>query len=159
MNVNIKAITMKLKSSQAYSIALSGFVFAATLFFRIRNTIRVTILPQFVTQMFTTIREGKLNLTIAVKQVGQLVTIIESKRVTLIATASEIGQLITDISFLHPITIVSSAIQKLISTMNTGKLSLLVTPTLASFFLLGTFDPQTLGTLDTNTLGDMDYTV
>lgn len=150
---------MKLKNSQAYSIALSGFVFAATLFFRIRNTIVITILPQFSMKMVTSIRAGKLNVTAVLRQTGQLVTTLTLKKITLVAIANEIGKLVTDIAFLSPLIFVSSAIQKLIVPLKTGKLSLLITPTLASFFLLGTFDPTTLGTQDVKTLGAMDYTV
>lgn len=158
MNTNKKTLSMKIKSSKAYSIALYGFVFAATLFFRVRTSISVTILPQFITQLVTVLREGKLSIVAVMKQTGKIVTVINSKRISLVISASEIGKLVTDIAYSSPISFVSSAVQKLITTMKTGKLTLAISPTLASFFLLGTYDPTTLATQDVKTLGAMDYT-
>lgn len=149
---------MIVKSSKAYSIAIAGFVFAATLFFRIRDRITITILPQFTTQMFTTINVKKVVVVALMKLSGNIVSTINTGRNTLTARASEIGKLFVDMVSYHPIVFISSAIQKITLTLMGGRLGLTISPILASFFILGDYDPTTLGTQDVKTLGAMDYT-
>jgi hypothetical protein len=158
MNTNKKVLSFIVKRSKEFSVSLYGFVYAATLFFRIVNSISITILPQFTTKLVSTINQGRVNLATVFRQVGNIVTAINLKKVNLIISVKETGKIRTTIYLRNEIVFISSALQKIVSSVKTGKLSLLISPILATFFTLGTYDPTTLGTQDVKTLGTMDYT-
>jgi len=146
------------KNTNAFSFILSGFVFAATLFFRIKSKINISFVPKFTTGMFSIINLRRVSISFISKATQKITQTIDAKRISFAITMSEIDKIIASFTQSTPISFIPSSIQKIITNVRAGKLVLSILPTLASFFLLGDYDPDTLATLDASTLGDLDYT-
>jgi len=158
MNDNKKSYNISIRTSQAYTFIISGFQFATSLFFRIRDHIVITFVPKFTTKMVTNINLRKIKLVISqMKLIANMTQTISLRTVKINYTMRDIMKFVTTIYIRNPITFISSGIQKITSTMNTGILGIDFNPTLANFFTLGDNDPDTLGTMDTETWGDLDY--
>lgn len=159
MNKNTKSYSVRLRNSKAFSFILVGFQFATSLFFRIRFKIPITFVPKLIGKLVTVINLKRVRLVISqMKLITKITQTISLKRVRLTFNLKQIMQFVTTVFIRNPISFAMSTRQKLISTMKTGILRVIVDPTLAVFFTLGDFDPDTLLTLDSLTLGDMDYT-
>ena len=157
--VNQKSFTLINRVSKTFPIIISNFAYAATLLFRIRDRIRLSFSPTFYIKFIYTLTLKRIRLIISqVKLITKPTQTIDLRRVRLIVTVRERLKAVTTIYGRLRLTIVSSARQKLVSSIIIKKIVLSITPTLAHFFTLGDFDPDTLGTLDVQTLGDMDYT-
>lgn len=146
------------RTGKSFSILLSGFTYATSLFFSVVMGIPI---------IFGSSSQAKIFMTLTVKQVK--LTISQVKLTTSISQVFELGTIgftfhlvaelanvATTIYLRKPITFMSSAIQKLVVTL-TQHLPIGFDPTLAEFYILGDFDPDTLGDHDADTLGDMDY--
>ncbi len=157
--VNEKTFDLTNKVSETFSMIISHFAFATTLLFRIRDRLRLIILPSFSMKMVSLINLRKIRLTIgSTKLITSIMQTINAKRVSFIFSIKERLSSIISIYGRIPITISSKAIQKAISTILLKKITLTINPVIATFFTLGYFDPKILGDLDTLTLGKMDYT-
>lgn len=160
MNKNEKTFRLVNKVSKNFQIVIAGFQYAATLLFNINMKIRVNFVPSFIMKMVTAMRLRRIRIVIStVKLITSVTQSISSRRIRLALVIRERMNAVASIVVYHPIGFVSSARQKIVSTIKNGILRLNIVMTLATFFTLGIFDPQTLGTLDTKTLGEMDYTV
>ena len=156
--VNQKSFTLINRVSKTFPIIIANFAYAATLLFRIRDRIRLTFSPIFYINFIYTLTLKRIRLIIfQVKLITKPTQTINLRRVRLIATAREKLKAVTTIYGRIRLTILSSARQKLVSSIVIKKIVLTISPTLAQFFTLGDFDPETLGTLDVQTLGEMDY--
>jgi hypothetical protein len=155
--VNKQTFSLTNTVSKAFNIAVSGFSYVTSLFFRVRNTINVDIIASFLASGVTAIRLRRVTLTTSTKLLGSQIQTISLRTVKLLLVLTVEGSEVLAIYLRKPILFVSSARVKLITTI-TQKLPLVLTPTLAVFYLLGFYDPDTLGTWDATTLGTMDYT-
>lgn len=156
--VNQKTFSLINRISETFSMRLSNFAFATTLLFRIRDKIKIVILPKFSTKMLTTINLRKVKVSIGVvKLITSIIQTINLKKISIVFTMSDRMSFLIDIYGRIRMTISSKAMQKLLSTIVIKKITLSINPVIATFFTLGYFDPEILGDLDTLTLGDMDY--
>ena len=156
--VNQKSFTLINRVSKTFPIIIANFAYAATLLFRIRDKIRLTFSPIFYINFIYTLTLKRIRLIISqVKLITKPTQTINLRRVRLIVVARERLKAVTTIYGRIRLTILSSARQKLVSSIVIKKIVLTISPTLAQFFTLGDFDPETLGTLDVQTLGEMDY--
>lgn len=159
MNKNEKDFYLTNRTFKTFSVIISGFQYAATLLFRIRDHIVITAIPKFTGKMVTIMRLKRVRLVISqMKLISKMVQVISLRRITVVALMKQSMKAAAAIIVYMPAIFVAKLRQKIVTLVLQGKLTIIISPTLASFFLLGTFDPSTLGTLDTNTLGDMDYT-
>lgn len=100
---------------------------------------------------------GKIRLANQVKLTGKQTQTISLRRISLLATLTVEGSDVLSIFLRKPLLFISSTREKII-TIISQKLPIDFDPTLAEFFTLGDYDPDTLGTWDATTLGTMDYT-
>ena len=157
--INKKTFNLTNKISETFSMAVSQFAFATTLLFRIRDRLRLIILPSFSIKMVSLINLRKIRLIIGTaKLITSITQTINAKRVSLVFSIKERLSSVVSIYGRIPITISSKAVQKAVSTILLKKVTLTIDPVIATFFTLGYFDPKILGDLDTLTLGEMDYT-
>ncbi len=157
--VNQKTFSLVNRVSKSFDLLINDFAYAATLLFRIAFKIGMSFSPTFALAAFTTINLRKIKLIISqVKLITSITQTINARRVRLIYTMRERLKAVSTISLRLRMTPVSKAIQKAASSIIIKKIVLTIDPTLAQFFILGDFDPQTLGDLDALTLGEMDYT-
>lgn len=140
-------------------MSVANFAYAATLLFRIRFKIPITYVYSSIGKIYSTIRLRRVKITISVmKLITSMTQTINLRRVKITASMKEIGKIYSTIYGRLRLTITSKAIQKVVSSIIIKKVVLIIDPTLAQFFTLGDYDPQTLGDLDALTLGEMDYT-
>lgn len=157
--VNTKTFSLINKISETFSLRISNFAFATTLLFRIRDKIKIIILPSFRTKSIILFNLKKVKLiTGIVKLVAKVTQTINVKKVKFILSIREILSNTITIYGRIPLSIISKAIQKTASTILIKKITLAINPVIATFFILGDFDPEILGDLDPLTLGEMDYT-
>lgn len=142
--------------STSFSLIAYQLSIAATLLFRIRDKVVITFVPSFIEKIATTLRVKRPRLTFLMKLSQNFPVTINSKKVRITYTMKQRIKLATIITFHSPMTFVSKLLQKSSTTINNGKVAITYTPTLAKFYTLSVFDPETLATLDTNTLADMD---
>lgn len=155
---NSKSFNIINRFSKSFSLVVDGFQFATSLFMRIRFKIPIVFNSSAISQIFTNIRLRRIIISISpVKLIGNLVTNINLRRVRLNFSMKETGKIYTTIYGGVRINFVTKAIQKIVTAINLKKIRINFDPTIAQFFTLGTYDPQTLGTLDTQTLGALDY--
>jgi len=156
---NEKTFTLINRVSKTFSLGIKNFAYAATLLFRIRDRIRLTFSPVFAVGLFSTISLRRVRLLFSqMKLITKITQTISLRRIRITYIfRQKMASFVTIFSRIR-MTIISSARQKLVSSIIIKKITLAITPTLAQFFTLGDYDPDTLGTLDTLTLGDMDYT-
>ncbi len=158
-NKNEKSFKLINKVSQSFNLIIANFDFVSTLLTIIRLRLRLTFVYTSVMKFVTTINLKRVRLIISqVKLIQSITQTINVKRIRLIMSSKAIMKAISTFSLRLRIGFISSAIQKLTTTMKTGILRITLDPTIAQFFTLGDFDPEILGDLDVLTLGDMDYT-
>lgn len=157
--INQKTFNLVNRISKSFDLIIDNFAYAATLLANFRSRIAITISPTFALSVFSTINLRRIRLVISqMKLIVKLTQTISLRRVRLVISVKErVSNLLTILGRLR-ITAVSSARQKLVTSIIIRKIVLTIDPTLAIFFTLGDFDPDTLGTLDVLTLGEMDYT-
>lgn len=157
--VNTKTFSLINKISETFSLRISNFAFATTLLFRIRDKINLVILPSFKISPLMVFNLRRIRLiTGVVKLIANITQTINVKKVRLVLSIREILSNTITIYGKVPLSIVSKAIQKATSTILIKKITLTIDPVIATFFILGDFDPEILGDLDPLTLGEMDYT-
>jgi hypothetical protein len=158
MNKQSKSYKVTLKTAKAYSIILSGFQFATSLFFRIRDRMNITYIPKFRMKANVTLSEGKLSLLVSrTSLIANMIQTISGKTINSNYIFTQRMKAVTTIVFHHPFMFIGKAIQKLLVHLTTGKMKLIAVATVATFFNLGYYDPSTLLPLDSMTLGAMDY--
>ena len=160
MNKNEKNFRLVNRISKNFQLIIANFEFAATLIANIRQKLNIGFVMSLANRVFSTISLRKIRMVISqVKLITSITQAISSRRVKLAFIVRERMKAVVSVVIKHPILFVSKARQKLVSAIKEGFLHISWVMTLATFFSLGDFDPDTLGTLDVLTLGDMDYTV
>lgn len=157
--VNQKTFNLVNRVSKSFDLLISNFAYVATLLFRIAFKIGITFSPIFALKVIATINLRRIRIIVSqTKLITSITQTINARKVRLIYTMRETLKAVSTISLRLRMTPVSKAIQKVVSSIIIKKVVLTINPTLAQFFTLGYFDPQTLGDLDALTLGEMDYT-
>ena len=159
---NSKSFSLVKRVAKSFTLTLVGFSVAASFFIKIQ-------IPKIVMTMvakiyFNTISAIRIPITkITVSKTSLIGYVVQAIKVPYIKMAfSAMKQTMystTNIVLRIPFAIVSKAKIKLLTLIHIPKFVFALVPIVASFYLLGTYDPQTLGALDTNTLGAMDYIV
>lgn len=158
MILNKSTFNIVKRAKTTFTVAVDGFRSATTLIFRIRDRIRIAFVATLASQLYATILIKKVRLVISQAKLRVSITqTINLKRVSISYVFKQQMKFVSTIYGRLPIVAISKARQKIVSTIKNGILSVVAEPTLATFFNLGTYDPQTLGTLDVKTLGEMDY--
>lgn len=156
--INEKSFNLYNRIQKVFSLSVAHFAFAATLLLRIRLRLQMTFAPVFAINISSIIRLRRIRILISqVKLITKITQTINLRRVHLSIFAREIIKFVITYSSKIPILIVSTARQKLVSSIIIKKIVLTINPTLAQFFTLGDYDPDTLGSMDTETLGELDY--
>ena len=155
--VNKKSFNLVNVVSKSFNIAVSGFTFATSLFFRVAMKIPISFMSSIIAGVSSTVRLRRIRISAVSKLIGSQVQTISLRKVRL--TSSLKASISNTMAMVQKIPIVygMSGIVKTITSVS-WKLPIDFDPTLATFFTLGYYDPDTLGTWDASTLGDMDYT-
>lgn len=157
--INQKTFSLVNKISKTFPIIIANFAYAATLLFRIRDRLRLSFSPSFYMNFIYTLAIRRIRLVVSqVKLTVKITQTINARRIRLVTVMKERQKAVTTIYGRIRVNLISSARQRLISSIIIKKITLAISPILAQFYTLGYFDPQTLGTLDLLTLGEMDYT-
>jgi hypothetical protein len=115
-------------------------------------------MPSFIQKAVSVIRLRRIRLVVSkTSLIANMIQTIQLRRINIIASMKQIMGFISTISLRIPITFISKATQKLVSTIALRRIRIIADPIIAAFFILGDYDPLTLGDLDGETLGDLDY--
>jgi hypothetical protein len=158
MQKQTKSFNLTLRNTKAYSIILSGFQFATSLFFRIGFKIAIALSPSFIQKAVSAIRLRRVNFAVSkTSLIANITQTISARRIRIVASMKQTMKFVSSIYLRNRLSFVSRTIQKLTSSIIIKKIQIASDPTIAQFFLLGTYDPDTLGDWDAVTLGAMDY--
>jgi hypothetical protein len=157
--VNKKSFNLTNRITKSFGLIISNFAVADTIFFKIRDRVRITFVSSIISQITAvSINVKKVSLVISqMKLTSKLTQTLDLKRISVVYSIKERMGAVVAFSLRFPMVIISKAQQKAITSLTIKKIQVLISPILATFYTLGTYDPQTLGTLDTKTLGEMDY--
>lgn len=157
--VNQKSFKLINRISETFSMAISNFAYATTLLFRLSFRIGFITSPQISVQAVTNLIIKRIRIIISqVKLIANITQTINAKKISFVINFRQIVSNTLLVPFKLGITAISSARQKIVSTILIKKVVITASPTLATFFSLGYYDPETLGDLDGLTLGEMDCT-
>ncbi len=155
---NKKSFNLTAISSKTYNVILSSFDYAVTFLFRIRNKIRINFVSSAVVKFVSTFNLKKIKILISqVKLIVKPTQVINLKKIYINISSSLIGQIFSNITITNSIIFISTARQKIISSIILKKIKFSFTAILATFFTLAYHDPSTLATMDVQTLADLDY--
>lgn len=155
---NKKSFNLKSVSSKTFNLILSSFDYAVTFLFRINNKIKIIFVASLINKITQTINLKKIRILISqVKLIVKPTQNINLKKIKFTVLSKLIGKVVSVIKIKNIITFISSARQKIISSIILKKIKFTFMPILATFFTLAYHDPSTLATMDIQTLGDLDY--
>lgn len=157
---NNKSFNLITRTRKTFSLILSSFDYAVTFFFRINGKIKLTFVSTAIMQFVSTINLKRIRMTISqMKLITKITQTINLKRIRLVIVIRERLNAVAVFNQKTRLSFISKAIQKVVSIIILKKIKLTFVPTLATFFSLGYYDPQTLLTMDTQTLGSLDYII
>src|SRR5688572_19113610 len=133
INVNKKSFDLVVRATKSFSIYINEFAFAVTFLFRIRNSIRLTYIPKFTMKFIQVVNSRRIRITYIMKQIMGFVQTINSRKISIFYSIKETLKSVTVITQSSPILFISKAIQKLLTTMKTGRLTITYSPTLGQF--------------------------
>ena len=155
---NKKSFSITSVSSKTFSLILSSFDYAVTFLFRINNKIKITFVASLINKITQTINLKKIRILISqVKLIVKPTQVVNLKKIRLSIILRLVGKIISTIRIKNVITFISSARQKVISSIVLKKIKFTFTAILATFFTLAYHDPSTLAAMDIQTLADLDY--
>jgi len=155
---NKKSFNLTSVSSKTFNLILSSFDYAVTFLFRINNKIKITFVASLINKFTQTINLKKIRILISqVKLIVKPTQTVNLKTIRLVAISKLIGKIVSVIRIKNVITFVSTAKQKIVSSIILKKIKFTFTAILATFFTLAYHDPSTLATMDVQTLADLDY--
>lgn len=155
---NKKSFNLTSVSSKTFNLILSSFDYAVTFLFRIRNKIQITFIASLINKVTQTINLKKIKILISqVKLIVKPTQTINLKKIKFTAISKLIGKVVSVIKIKNVITFISTARQKIISSIILKKIKFTFTAILATFFTLAYHDPSTLAAMDVQTLADLDY--
>ena len=155
---NKKSFNLTSVSSKTYNLILSSFDYAVTFLFRINNKIKITFVANLINKFTQTINLKKIKILISqVKLIVKPTQTVNLKTIKLVAISKLIGKIVSVIKIKNVITFISTARQKIVSSIILKKIKFTFTAILATFFTLAYHDPSTLAVMDIQTLADLDY--
>lgn len=155
---NKKSFNLTSVSAKTFNLILSSFDYAVTFLFRINNKIKITFVASLINKFTQIINLKKIRILISqVKLIVKPTQTVNLKKIKIIALSKLIGKLVSVIKIKNVITFISTARQKIISSIILKKIKFTFTAILATFFTLAYHDPSTLAAMDIQTLGDLDY--
>ena len=155
---NKKSFNLSVVVAKSFDIFVANFQAATTILFEIIERIEITFAASLRGKLLSTINVKRIRILLSqVKLRVSITQTINSKRITASYTFRQLLKAVTIASLRNPLTFISSARQKLITILSSKTVRILTDPILATFYILGNYDPDTLGTMDTETLGDLDY--
>lgn len=155
---NKKSFDLRVVYSKTFPLILSTFDYAVTFLFRIRNKISITFVSQLISNFITIINLKRIRILASGKLIGKQTQTINLKRVRLVISTKAIGKILSTIRIKKLMTFVSTARQKVLSSIVIKKIKFGFTAILATFFTLADHDPSALSVMDVQTLADLDYT-
>jgi len=158
-NYNKQSFKLIKSVSKSFSLISTGISVATTLIARFISGVNTSFTPSFQMVFSIIMRSRTIKLTsMIMRLITRPLQSINSRRVKIVYSLRERLKATLPITILDTSSVFVSLRQKLVSTIVLKRIKATYSPTLATFFILGFFDPQTLATLDTETLGEMDYT-
>ena len=155
---NKKSFNLTSVSSKTFNLILSSFDYAVTFLFRINNKIKITFVANLINKFTQTINLKKIKILISqVKLIVKPTKTVNLKTIKLVAISKLIGKIVSVIKIKNVITFISTARQKIVSSIILKKIKFTFTAILATFFTLAYHDPSTLAVMDIQTLADLDY--
>ena len=155
---NKKSFNLTSVSSKTFNLILSSFDYAVTFLFRINNKIKITFVANLINKFTQTINLKKIKILISqVKLIVKPTQTVNLKTIKLVAISKLIGKIVSVIKIKNVITFISTARQKIVSSIILKKIKFTFTAILATFFTLAYHDPSTLAVMDIQTLADLDY--
>jgi hypothetical protein len=118
--------------------------------------LRISYTTSIIINSFVTVKIKNILISIITNIIGNIFSTISLRKIGISLLAQETGNIFSTVNNFLPINISYSERQTAISNIGDGFIHFSLTPIIAVFSILNTFDPQTLGTLDTSTLGTMD---
>ena len=157
MKANKSSFNLVFRNKSSFSFALTGFVFAVTFFFRIRERINIEIVPSLISKLFTTVKGGIIRNSYTMKIQQKVTQVISARRVKVSYVMKQRMKNVIADTMKIPIVFSLRERQKVQTLIKTGILSISIIPILALFYTLGDYDPDTIGSMDATTLGDLDF--
>ncbi len=155
---NKKSFNLTSVSSKTFNLILSSFDYAVTFLFRINNKIKITFVASLINKFTQTINLKKIRILISqVKLIVKPTQTVNLKTIRLVAISKLIGKIVSVIRIKNVITFISTARQKIVSSIILKKIKFTFTAILATFFTLAYHDPSALSAMDIQTLADLDY--
>lgn len=155
--VNKKSFSLTSRVSKSFQIAIHGFQFATSLFMNVGFRLVIGFVSSAVAKIVTNIRLRKVRIAFVSKVTVKPTQLFNLRRVRLTFVSKALLKSVITIYGRVRLLMISSARQKLVTSIVIKKVVLTISPTLAQFFSLGDYDPDTLGSMDTQTLGALDY--
>lgn len=156
-NINKKTYSLIIRAKKSFSVFISNFPFSETLLFRVRDKIRLVITSQVYTGLFSMVNARKIRIIFSqMKLISNLLITINAKKVRLSIIMRQIGKIVSPIYIRVEQVFNISSRQKAITLID-NIFSISTDPILASFFILSTYDGESLSTMDSETLSDLDY--
>jgi hypothetical protein len=160
MSVNEKTFSLFTKTQKVFSLVLTSFDYAITLIARIFMRMPISFVSSVQISLSQIFNLKRIRIVISqVKLRINLTEIFNLKQIRLVTTLKARVKAVATITQRLIIGFTSKAIQKVISNIILKKIVFSFSPTLATFYTLGYFDPSTLATMDTETLEELDYLI
>lgn len=155
---NKKSFNLTSVSSKTFALILSSFDYTITFLFRINNKIKITFVASLINKITQTINLKKIRILISqVKLIVKPTQTVNLKKIKFTALSKLIGKVVSVIRIKNVITFISTARQKIISSIILKKIKFTFTAILGKFFTLAYHGPSTLAAMDIQTLADLDY--
>jgi hypothetical protein len=157
---NKAVFTIATGFTKAYTLAIHAFTVAVTWLFHISEHINIAFDPQIGVKFTLSISSKTVRITISkTSLIGKLVVAVSLKKIRIAITSSATMKAVVAIVNKIAISAYTKVRQKITVALSARRISLALSPTVAAFYTLATYDPSTLGDLDGSTLGTLDYTV
>jgi len=156
---NKKSFDLSLLRTKAFDIVIYGIAIVDTILFNIPMTMPITFIASLTGKISTTITStialafSEVKLTVSPDQAFDAKTII-------ISYVSQLtGKISTAIDINNALTFVSSAIQRLSTSLDAKIFVFDFDPIVATFLPLSDHDGDDLSVMDVEDLVDLDYTI
>lgn len=156
---NSKSFNLISITRKSFNLIINNFDFVFTLLFRLREHVRIEFLSKAIVNATQSLRVKKISIVSLMKMISKNYPVIRVKKIKMLLSmrlAILFDFLMNENISLNIITTIG---QRLVLPLTIKKIGISADPTLAEFYTLGQYDPDTLGTMDLLTLGELDYTL
>lgn len=156
---NSKSFNLTVIARKSFDLIIDNFDFAFTLLFRLREHIRVEFLSTAIANATQSLRVKRVKIVSLMKMIFKNYPVITVKKIKMVLNM-RLAILFDMLLNEHiSLSMISTIGQRLVLPLSIKKVRISADPTLAEFYTLGQYDPDTLGTMDLLTLGELDYTL